>query len=36
LDYFGAYLVQIERYLVAEDCGALINPAIIDGQVRGG
>lgn len=28
--------VQIERYLVAEDCGALINPAIVEGQVRGG
>ncbi|MCL2394802.1 MAG: xanthine dehydrogenase family protein molybdopterin-binding subunit [Acidimicrobiaceae bacterium] len=29
-------LVRIERYLVAEDCGALINPAIVEGQVRGG
>jgi carbon-monoxide dehydrogenase large subunit len=29
-------LVEIERYLVAEDCGALINPAIVEGQVRGG
>src|SRR5438045_2513773 len=28
--------VKIERYLVAEDCGALINPAIVEGQVRGG
>src|SRR5262249_21775214 len=28
--------VRIQRYLVAEDCGALINPAIVDGQVRGG
>jgi carbon-monoxide dehydrogenase large subunit len=27
--------VQIERYIVAEDCGALINPAIVEGQVRG-
>ncbi|HMC39977.1 MAG TPA: xanthine dehydrogenase family protein molybdopterin-binding subunit [Acidimicrobiales bacterium] len=29
-------LVRVERYLVAEDCGALINPAIVEGQVRGG
>jgi aerobic carbon-monoxide dehydrogenase large subunit len=29
-------LVSFERYLVTEDCGALINPAIVDGQVRGG
>jgi carbon-monoxide dehydrogenase large subunit len=28
--------VRIERYLVAEDCGVLINPAIVEGQVRGG
>jgi carbon-monoxide dehydrogenase large subunit len=28
--------VKVERYLVAEDCGALINPAIVEGQVRGG
>jgi carbon-monoxide dehydrogenase large subunit len=28
--------VLVERYLVAEDCGALINPAIVEGQVRGG
>src|SRR5439155_9947739 len=28
--------VRIERYLVVEDCGALINPAIVEGQVRGG
>jgi carbon-monoxide dehydrogenase large subunit len=26
----------VERYVVAEDCGALINPAIVEGQVRGG
>jgi carbon-monoxide dehydrogenase large subunit len=32
----GTGLVRIERYLVAEDCGALINPAVVDGQVRGG
>ena len=29
-------LVRIERYVVAEDCGTLINPAIVEGQVRGG
>ena len=29
-------LVRFERYLVAEDCGEMINPAIVDGQVRGG
>ncbi|HTN80332.1 MAG TPA: xanthine dehydrogenase family protein molybdopterin-binding subunit [Acidimicrobiales bacterium] len=28
--------VRIERYIVVEDCGALINPAIVEGQVRGG
>ncbi len=29
-------LVRVERYLVAEDCGELINPAVVDGQIRGG
>ena len=29
-------LVRVERYVVAEDCGVLINPAIVEGQVRGG
>jgi carbon-monoxide dehydrogenase large subunit len=28
--------VKIDRYLVVEDCGTLINPAIVEGQVRGG
>lgn len=28
--------VAITRYLVVEDCGELINPAIVDGQIRGG
>jgi carbon-monoxide dehydrogenase large subunit len=28
--------VKVERYLVVEDCGELINPAIVEGQVRGG
>jgi carbon-monoxide dehydrogenase large subunit len=29
-------IVTIPRYEVVEDCGSLINPAIVDGQVRGG
>ncbi len=29
-------LVSIPRYVVVEDCGPIINPAIVDGQVRGG
>ncbi|MHB1444865.1 MAG: xanthine dehydrogenase family protein molybdopterin-binding subunit [Acidimicrobiales bacterium] len=29
-------LVDIERYVVVEDCGKLINPAVVEGQVRGG
>jgi len=29
-------LVHIDRYVVVGDCGAVINPAIVDGQVRGG
>ena len=28
--------VTIVRYLVAEDCGKMINPAIVEGQIRGG
>ncbi len=28
--------VEIPRYLVVEDCGPIINPAVVDGQVRGG
>lgn len=26
----------IKRYVVVEDCGELINPAVVDGQIRGG
>lgn len=29
-------IVTIPRYLAVEDCGELINPAIVEGQVRGG
>jgi aerobic carbon-monoxide dehydrogenase large subunit len=28
--------VKVDRWLVVEDCGKLINPAIVEGQVRGG
>jgi carbon-monoxide dehydrogenase large subunit len=28
--------VAIRRYVVVEDCGEIINPAIVDGQIRGG
>ena len=28
--------VAIERYVVVEDCGVMINPVIVEGQVRGG
>jgi carbon-monoxide dehydrogenase large subunit len=30
------YLVTVRRYVVAEDCGRVINPLIVDGQVHGG
>jgi len=30
------YKVTIDRYVVAEDCGRVINPMIVDGQVHGG
>ena len=29
-------IVKVERYVAAADCGALINPAIVEGQIRGG
>ena len=29
-------LVRVDRYIVVEDCGELINPAIVEGQIRGG
>lgn len=28
--------VRIERYVVAEDCGTMINPTIVEGQIQGG
>jgi carbon-monoxide dehydrogenase large subunit len=28
--------VALKRYVVVEDCGQVINPAIVDGQIRGG
>lgn len=28
--------VKIERYVIAEDCGTMINPMIVEGQARGG
>ena len=28
--------VRVERFVVAEDCGKLVNPLIVDGQVHGG
>jgi carbon-monoxide dehydrogenase large subunit len=28
--------VAIDRYVVVEDCGVMLNPAIVEGQVRGG
>jgi len=30
------YEVRIDRFVVAEDCGKLVNPLIVDGQVHGG
>jgi aerobic carbon-monoxide dehydrogenase large subunit len=32
----GSGAVAIKRYVVAEDCGVAINPAIVEGQVVGG
>ena len=30
------YEVRLDRFVVAEDCGRIINPLIVDGQVHGG
>ena len=32
----GTGAIRLHRYLVVEDCGVVINPLIVDGQVRGG
>jgi CO/xanthine dehydrogenase Mo-binding subunit len=32
----GTGSVAIERVVVVEDCGAMLNPMIVDGQIRGG
>jgi aerobic carbon-monoxide dehydrogenase large subunit len=32
----GTGEIRLGRYLVVEDCGVVINPVIVDGQVRGG
>ena len=32
----GTGLVTVPRYLVVEDCGEMINPAVVEGQIRGG
>jgi len=32
----GTLAVRVLRHVVAEDCGRLINPMIVDGQVHGG
>jgi carbon-monoxide dehydrogenase large subunit len=32
----GTFQVRILRYLVTEDCGRIINPLVVDGQVHGG
>ncbi len=29
-------MVEIKRYIVVEDCGTVINPLILDGQIHGG
>jgi aerobic carbon-monoxide dehydrogenase large subunit len=29
-------IVKVERYVAVEDCGVLINPAVVEGQIRGG
>jgi len=32
----GTCAIRLHRYLVIEDCGVVINPIVVDGQVRGG
>jgi CO/xanthine dehydrogenase Mo-binding subunit len=31
-----SYMVEIKRYVVVHDCGAVINPMILEGQIHGG
>jgi CO/xanthine dehydrogenase Mo-binding subunit len=30
------FMIEIKRYVVVEDCGTVLNPLILDGQVHGG
>jgi carbon-monoxide dehydrogenase large subunit len=32
----GTFEVRIDKYVVVHDCGTLINPAIVEGQIHGG
>ena len=32
----GTCAIRLHRYLVVEDCGVVINPVVVGGQVRGG
>jgi carbon-monoxide dehydrogenase large subunit len=32
----GTGLVKVLRYVVAEDCGVMLNPAVVEGQIAGG
>jgi carbon-monoxide dehydrogenase large subunit len=32
----GTGAISLHKYLVVEDCGVVINPMVVDGQVRGG
>src|SRR6266487_3123835 len=32
----GTCQIRLQRYLVVEDCGVVINPMVVDGQVLGG
>jgi len=32
----GTGRVRLERFVVVEDCGTIINPTVVEGQVRGG
>src|SRR5260370_16794518 len=32
----GSCAIRLHRYLVVEVCGVVINPMVVDGQVRGG